>query len=330
MPVVVGDKTLLDSGAVIESARTLEVIKANGVLKIDVNKAHLPELAEKYPEFYALRNEEVVRAKELGREGRNHAAEEWSKARSLVPKAPTVSILAKAQDLPDLQGVLAPYFLFEHVSSRYREISGKISRSKVLVVWVDGYTEEELRFMFMDCKKENPELKFLAVVRNSYAGPWPSVRWLNGGTQVFKALFLTVFPEKFSEFSEGLVASHLNHSAFPLVHLITCDSAILEVDQWLSKWDGISIVVHRIDEAKQIHSKLAIFRYINEKADVCEQLAKLSAKGFSPQKILIILGKIAKTEVDGLRGFGRLMLQMGSLDNEKSNNLIEKLRQSSS
>jgi hypothetical protein len=330
MPVIVGDKTLLDSGAVIESNRMLDVVKANGVLKLDVHKVHIPELAEKHPEFYALHNEEVAKAKELGREGRTLAAEEWSKARRLSPKAPIVSILAKSQDCPDLQGILSPYFSLEHVVNRYREISGKLSRSKALVVWVDSFTDEELRFMQMDCKKENPELKFLAVVSETYTGPWPSVRWLGNGSQVFKALFLTLFPEKFSEFPIPMTGTHLGHSTYPSLQLIACEGSIPEVDQWLTKWEGLSVQVHKPEEAKPWGAKLTIFRFPNEQANICDHLAKLSAKGFNPQKMLIIIGKIAKEEVECLKGFGRLMVQVGTLDNEKTNNLMTKLIESSS
>ena len=326
MPVVVGDKVLLDSGSQIDSDRAMDLMRANGVKKLDVHKAHIPELAKNFPEFYGKHGDEIARARESGRIGRVQAAEEWGKARKLNPKPPVISLVARAQDLHDLKRVLVPYFGIEHETSRYREISGKLSRSKMIVVWVDGFTKDELSFMNSDAKKENPDLKFMAITASTYDGPWATVRWLDQGTQVFKAVFLGFFPEHEKEFEHPLTGAFLPALKFPKIHWITDAASIDDLDEWILKWEGLGSVVHDITATEPVSGAiLTIFYFKNEDAQLAEKLKVLFQKKFNPQKVLIVLDKLSKEEVVELKNFGRLMLQLGGLGNEKLSELIKKI-----
>jgi hypothetical protein len=326
MPVVVGDKVLLDSGAQIETDKILDTVRANGVLKLDVHKSHIPELAEKYPEFYGKHGEEIAKAKQSGRLGRVKSADEWSKARKLRPKAPVLSLIARPQDLPDLKKLLMPYFPIEMEGSRYREMSGRFSRSKMLVVWVDGFTKDELQFMAQDSKKENPDMKFLAITSSFYQGPWDVVRWMDHGLHVFRAVFSGFYPEQHNEFETKLIGSSLQKVGLPSVHVISDDESMKSVDQWLENWEGLGARVTHVNESQPLSNMTLVMAYFsNGDQKLPEKLKTLFSKGFSSQKTLVVVDKIDKSEVEPLKAFGRLMLQMGGLENDKLSGLLKKV-----
>jgi hypothetical protein len=326
MPVVFGDKVLMDSGSQIDTDRAMELICANGVKKLDVHKSHIPELAKKHPEFYGKHGDEIAKAKESGRIGRIQAANEWGEARKLNPKAPVVSLVARAQDLPDLKRVLVPYFGIEHETSRYRDISGSLSRSKMIVVWVDGFTKDELSFMNSDARKENPDIKLIAITALTYDGPWPTVRWLEHGTQVFKGVFLCFFTQYEKAFEHPLTGAYLPALKAPKIHWVTDPSSVHVLDQWLLRWEGLGAVVHDSSAMEPVSgAMLTIFYFKNEGANLAEKLKDIFLKNFNPQKVLIVIDHLSKEEVIELKSFGRLMLQMGGLGNDKLSGLIQKV-----
>lgn len=326
MPVVVGDKVLLDSGSKIETEKVMDVIKANGVTKLDVKKQHIPELAKNYPEFYGRHGEEIAKAKASGRQTRVMAADEWTKARGLVPKPPAVSLLARPQDLPDLSRLLMPYFPIEVQGNRFREIADKLKRTRLLVVWVDGFTPDERAFIRSEIKRDHADTKILAVTRGGYCGPWDVVRWMGSGSQVFKAAFLCRFPEHVGAFESQLLGAHLHEVQQPLIHVVTDAPSLETVDEWLQQWEQVHFSIAEVGDAKPVAGAVLTFFYFqNKEAALAEHLKALFAAGYPQQKVLVVVDGIAKEEVEGLKAFGRLLLQMGGLENEKIKTLLGKV-----
>jgi hypothetical protein len=326
MPVVVNGATLLDADAIIDSERILDRIINAGVKKIDVHRSYLRELAKAYPEFYEKHLEKMTAAKTSGLHQRISVAEEWGMARSLKPKAPAIGLLANPIDLPDVQALMSPYFTIGHSGQSYRELAGQWGSMKLLMVWVDGYTEDELKYMENHLKKENPDLKTLALVSAVYNGNWPSIRWLGNGIQAFRAAFLTVYPKFKDRVKMDFYGSDLSFTSYPKLHIITDATTNREVDPWLKKWSGWSVVVNDIDEKiKRVEAKLTIISLENTDQDLSERLKNLAKAGVPLKRSFIVCHKIAKEEVPELKNLGRLMLQVGQVDNEKLNAVLQKL-----
>jgi hypothetical protein len=328
MPITAGDKTLLDVDASIDNERTLDVIKANGVKKVDVRKTYLKELSDAYPEFYKNKNDKISKAKEKGTESRSRAAESYVKARRLQPKPPVISILAKPIDLPDLQKVLMPYFQIEVATSKWHEINDKLNRSKVIVIWVDDFTEEEQRTIKIEAKKNHSGTKLLAVYRNYYQGTMDSVKWLDYGLQVFNASFLLACPDKASEFGvdsiKGVRLASLNRT---YIQLISDGNHEQEIEDWMSKNHEIDVTCHNIESAKyNPASKFALVRIKNSGSQLPQIFNTLKSKGFNFMKMVVLPDNISKEEIEALKALGRVFVLIGGLSNEKLTSLVDKIK----
>jgi len=328
MPIQVGDKTLLDVDASIDNERTMDVIKANGVKKVDVKKTYLKELTESYPEFYSYQNDKLNKAKERGTESRSRAAESIVKARRIQSKAPMISILAKPSDIPDLEKVLIPYFLIEMSSSRWRDINEKVNRSKVVVIWIDGFTDEEQATIRSEAKKNHPDLRILAVYRQFYSGKLDSVKWINNGLHVFDVCFVTALPEKVSEFGlENLSGCNLASLKQPFIQILSDGNFEEEIETWLEEHPNLAISCESVEDAKcNSESRFAIVRVKNEKAQLPELFDQLRMRGFSMNKLVVIPDTISKEEIEGIKTFGRVFVMLGGIGNSKLTALVEKIK----
>lgn len=328
MPITIGDKTLLDADTTIDTEKTLDVIKSNGVKKLDVKKTYLRELCDKYPEFYSFKNDRLSKAMEKGTESRYLAAEGIVKARQLSPKPPSISILAKPKDLPDLEKVLVPYFSIELATTKWREINDKRNRSKVMVIWIDSFSEEERRTIKNDAKKNHPDLKIIAVYRQFYTGPFDSVKWLDNGVHLFNACFISAFPDKVEEFGvNNLTGVHLNHIKKPFIQLLSDGNFEDELSEWMTANSEIDVTCENIDESKfNPDSRFALVRVKNDNAKLPDIFNQLKNQGFGFMKMVVIPENINKEEIEGIKSLGRVFVMIGGIANPKLTALIDKIK----
>ena len=326
MPVVVGDKTLLDSGASIDSEKMLERVINNGVTKIDVHKSHIRELSEKYPEFYQRHKEKVSQAKEAGQARRAQVAKDWAHCRSLVRRPPSITILAKPMHLPDTSKWLSPFFPIEHSSSSFREIADSIGRSKMIVIRLKDFGEEELDYIRTELKKGPQSIPVLAVVDSFYHGPWETVRWGSDGSAIFRAAFVGVFPEHEKSFPEGgVVAYHTESLKRPTCHFISRESSLKEADEFFDKWPGIDVRVSHVEEAKPSQEHLTIFRCPNGDQSLLKDVKKLFDNGHDLRRMMIFVDEVNKDEVGILSKMGKLKLQLGNLQHQTLEDFLAQL-----
>lgn len=326
IPVVVGDKTLLDAGAVISSENLLDKVKANGVTKLDVHKAHIRELSEKYPEFYGNQGEAVAKAKESGRQKRVALAEEWAMARKLNPRAPFVTLLAGNKDLPDLSKLLVPYFQVEQEGSRFREVADKITRSKLILLWVDGFTSEKLSFIRNHLKNELDHIGVLAISRDFTPSHWPSVRWLRAGESVFRAAFLSIYPVHAEAFSASSLAGvSLPAIKKPVVQIISHGPIVGEADEIVEAYPGIDFRVFPFEEAKFKDALFAIYRAQNKDQNLIAELKELFGRGYPPGKLLIAIETLSNEELVALSKVGKLLVQVGPFLSQKVKAVLDKI-----
>ena len=326
MPIVVGDKTLLDAGASIDSEKILQRVINNGVEKVDVHKSHIGELSREYPEFYQRHRDQVSQAKEEGQAKRAQVAQDWAHCRTLVRRPPSITLLAKGLFLADSSKWLSPFFPFEHSTSSFREIENSLGRSKMIVIRLNGFGDEELSYIRASLKKAQHQIPVLAIVDDFYSGPWDTVRWGKDGSSVFRATFFRLFPEHASSFpSGGISGYHSDTLKRPSFHLITRESSVKEADAFFEEWPGIDVRVSHVDDASPSQDHVTIFRCPNNDQSLLKDVKTLHDKGHDLQRLMILIDEVNKEEVSLLTKMGRLRLQLGKLDHPSLQDILKQL-----
>lgn len=331
MPVIVGDKTLLDAGVSIDSEKLLERVINNGVDKLDVHKSHIGELSKKYPEFYARHQEKVSKAKEAGQARRAKVAEDWAHCRSIVRRPPTITLLAKPMVLPDTSKWLTPFFPIEFSSSSFRDIEASIARTKLIVLRLKGFGDEELDYIRASLRKRPDKVPVLAVVDSFYSGPWDCVRWGGDGASLFRAAFSKLFPEHALSFPEaGIVGFHCESLNRPSVHLIGRENILEEAGRFFEKWPNLDSRISHVDEAQPGKDHVTVFRCPNGDGRLIDDVKTLRANGLDLQNVQILIDEVKKEEVGELSKMGKLRLQLGNLGHQSLEDALLRLTPKSS
>lgn len=323
MPIIVDGIKLIDEGVSINSDKVLNKIIASGIQKVDVDRSHIKQLAEKYPECYIKELEAINRAQAVAQQQRDLAAIEWTEAKKLKPRAPMINLLAESTKIPDLKKALCPYFRI-HLSGRsYRKMAASLHKVSLLIIWTDDYTDDELSHMQRNNQKEHPDLKSLAIVSKTYHGPWPSVRWMGSGRYLFRASFLTLNPNLKDSFEGVFCGTALDFTGLPRLQVVTDGIGIKKLDDCLQKQPNWSVLVQDIDKVSSpSHKAIAILLLSNSNQELSDRLSHLVKLGFQPSRLFIICDKIDKTEIPQLKTFGKLKLQVGELNDQKFNNIL--------
>jgi hypothetical protein len=323
VPIISEGIKLIDEGVSINSEKVLNKIIASGISKVDVERSHIKELAEKHPECYGEEFERINRAKITAKQQRDLALREWSKAKELKPKPPSINLLAESIKIPDLRKNLSPYFRIDHSGRSYRKMLPSLHRVELLIVWIDDYTDDELCFMQHNNQKQFPELKTLAIVSKTYHGPWPSVRWMGNGRHVFRASFLSLNPKLEDSLKGEFYGTNLDFTICPKLQVITDELSLEKLDRCLQRMPNLSVLVQDIKKVSSPHPKATILLLSsNHHQELSDHLKHLLKLGFQSSRYFIICDRIDMTEIPQLKTFGKLKLQVGELDDEKLNNIL--------
>ena len=321
MPLVVGDKTLLDSETSIDSERMLDIIKANGVKKIDVRSSYLGELAENFPEFYSLQQERLQNARNSGRIRRVENADFLHKVRQLERKAPTITIISKIDFITDIKKILSPYFQMEHVVTSIGDTVQSIARSKLVVFMSDGFTPNEQNDFKREMKKEHREVKVIAAYKEYDPGFDRGVR-LQGQamSNLLPACFFSCFPQHIGEFAKNdLPGVRLNELSRPLLQVLVDENCSHEVDDFMEQTSSVALSIGKFDRYSFFEGTSGLLlRLKNEDSSLVKHLVEIKKLLASIPKIYVVISHVSKEEVAQLRSLGgRLNVMLGDLSTGK-------------
>lgn len=329
MPLVINGKTLLDSGVAIDSERMLNLVKENGVERIDVKGEYLESLSNKYPEFYNSKKEKVLEAKSSGRMKRAESADFLVKIRTSKEKVPTISICAHRDALVDIKTKLAIYFKIELISDTLGDVVQSMARSSLLIIFCDDFKDDPLREAKKNMAKLHPKIKTLGVYQNSQSIFTNSLKWLDNGAHLLKAAFISCYPEKLKEFEieiPGSCIPALNRSLLDIVYHGDVDG----VEQFVDGLEGFDVRLSTLDEYRhEMRSKLVLFRIDNRDNLLLENIKKNVNISKNLNKVLIIVSQISKEEALAVKAMGNVRILLGDLQNEKLFAFLLKLKPTS-
>lgn len=329
MPVVVGETTLLDSGKAIDSEKMLERVRSAGVTRLDIDRLYLDELIQNNPGHYEKIKAAVQQEVDHNRRNRAQSADFVVKARQAVPRPPCVSIAGASAHISEMKELLIRYFRIEQVQTGLESLKAGLAKTELTIIFTDDFSDDRLLPVVRELQKTDSRMKFLAVYEKAVPKDFfeNRYRFSHSHPSLIEACFFCLYPRHYLEFNSPPIFNARIKALFrPLLHLILSDNLREEQDVFLDGLKGMGLITHHLDNFyPEPEAVLVLLRIKNDGGELVPLLQTIQKSGVLLKRVVVLVDRLEKEELAGLKNHQPGALILGGLSHEKLTNLLGKL-----